>query len=72
MSGLRRLYPAEKMEEISTSFTFICLLHLANERGLRIQTPLAVEGSVDDGLLMRKTVGGLEGLRVYSAKEGVA
>jgi condensin complex subunit 2 len=24
------------MEEISTSFCFICLLHLANERGLKI------------------------------------
>lgn len=37
VSGLRKLYPAEKMEEISTSFCFICLLHLANEQGLRIQ-----------------------------------
>lgn len=26
------------MEEISTSFCFICLLHLANEQGLRIQS----------------------------------
>jgi condensin complex subunit 2 len=26
------------MEEISTSFCFICLLHLANERGLKLQT----------------------------------
>lgn len=25
------------MEEISTSFCFICLLHLANERGLRLE-----------------------------------
>lgn len=25
------------MEEISTSFCFICLLHLANERGLKIE-----------------------------------
>lgn len=31
------------MEEISTSFCFICLLHLANEQGLRIQ-----EGDVSD------------------------
>jgi condensin complex subunit 2 len=27
------------MSEISTSFCFICLLHLANEQGLKIQTP---------------------------------
>lgn len=66
VSGLRKLYPKDKMDEISTSFCFICLLHLANEKGLRIQTPAGVaEGEEDDGLVMRKTVGGLEGLRVY-------
>ncbi|QRV88845.1 condensin complex subunit 2 [Ceratobasidium sp. AG-Ba] len=37
ISGLRSQYPEEKLEEISTSFCFICLLHLANERGLKIQ-----------------------------------
>ena len=26
------------MDEISTSFCFICLLHLANERGLKLET----------------------------------
>lgn len=44
ISGLRKTYPKEKMEEISTSFCFICLLHLANERGLKI------EGEDDGGL----------------------
>lgn len=29
------------MEEISTSFCFICLLHLANEQGLKLQGGLA-------------------------------
>jgi len=72
VNGLRKLYPEEKMAEISTSFTFICLLHLCNEQGLRIQTPLDVEGgSVDDGLAMRKRVGGLEGLRVFSERRAV-
>jgi condensin complex subunit 2 len=28
------------MEEISTSFCFICLLHLANEQGLKIESSL--------------------------------
>ncbi|CAO1627919.1 unnamed protein product [Parajaminaea phylloscopi] len=37
LSGLRKVYPKEKMEEISTSFCFICLLHLANEEGLEIK-----------------------------------
>ncbi|KAG2042455.1 condensin complex subunit 2/barren [Suillus americanus] len=38
ISGLQKSYPKDKMEEISTSFCFICLLHLANEQGLKLQT----------------------------------
>lgn len=30
-------YPRHQKEEISTSFVFICLLHLANEKGLSIE-----------------------------------
>lgn len=70
MSGLRKAYPKDKMDEISTSYCFICLLHLANEKGLRIQTPMASDADadgLDDGLEMRKTVGGIEGLRVLRA-----
>ena len=37
VSNLRRTYPKDKMQDISTSFCFICLLHLANERGLKIE-----------------------------------
>ncbi|KAI0031273.1 condensin complex subunit 2/barren, partial [Vararia minispora EC-137] len=36
LQGLENEYPEDKMSEISTSFCFICLLHLANERGLKI------------------------------------
>lgn len=64
------------MSEISTSFCFICLLHLANEKGLRIQTPAdededgqeggCGEDGIDDGLKERRMVGGLERLRVFS------
>ncbi|GAA5868066.1 hypothetical protein JCM8547_000795 [Rhodosporidiobolus lusitaniae] len=61
VSQLRRQYPKDKMDEISTSYMFICLLHLANEKGLRIQTPAADEAGEGD---LRKRVGGLEGLRV--------
>lgn len=66
VSGLRKLYPKDKMEEISTSFMFICLLHLANEKGLRLQTP-RLTSDHDDGeheADMQKLVGGLESLRV--------
>jgi condensin complex subunit 2 len=38
VAGLERAYPKDKLEEISTSFCFICLLHLANERGLRVDS----------------------------------
>ena len=38
ISGLKKSYPREKLEDISTSFCFICLLHLANERGLKLET----------------------------------
>ncbi len=38
IGGLKKSYPRDKMEEISTSFCFICLLHLANERGLKLES----------------------------------
>jgi condensin complex subunit 2 len=38
LSGLRKTYAKDRMDEISTSFCFICLLHLANEEGLEIKT----------------------------------
>lgn len=41
ISGLQKSYPREKMEEISTSFCFICLLHLANEQGLKLESEQA-------------------------------
>ena len=36
--GLQGSYPQGKLAEISTSFCFICLLHLANERGLKLES----------------------------------
>jgi condensin complex subunit 2 len=73
ISGLRKIYPEDKMEEISTSFCFICLLHLANEEGLRISedgTATASEASgskrrVEDEMeTIIKHVGGLDKLRI--------
>lgn len=37
VQDLRKYYPAKQMNDISTSFCFICLLHLANEKGLVIE-----------------------------------
>lgn len=35
---LRNVYPEHQMRDISTSYCFICLLHLANEKGLVLQS----------------------------------
>ncbi|WVQ84851.1 hypothetical protein IAT38_007008 [Cryptococcus sp. DSM 104549] len=69
IQSLRQSYPTDKMSEISTSFCFICLLHLANEEGLAIETArndgkdgedvgcqgmVALEDVVDDGLVRNR------------------
>jgi condensin complex subunit 2 len=73
ISGLQKSYPREKMDEISTSFCFICLLHLANEQGLKLEStpdgtlPSAFEQpSVDDKDMLpeEKKVGNLWDLKV--------
>lgn len=38
MRGLKNVYPEQKMRDISTSYGFICLLHLANEKGLSLKS----------------------------------
>ncbi|PWN29517.1 barren-domain-containing protein [Jaminaea rosea] len=62
LSGLRKAYPKEKMDEISTSFCFICLLHLANEEGLEIKIgqrgQAAQEAAVRNAMLGAMTPGG--------------
>ena len=37
MNNLRHAYPKKQLDDISTSYGFICLLHLANEKGLVIE-----------------------------------
>ncbi|CAH7687255.1 condensin complex subunit 2/barren [Phakopsora pachyrhizi] len=68
IGGLRSMYPKEKMEEISTSFCFICLLHLANEKGLRIQPGQTIEeidkSTGSEELIESKYVGNLEELNI--------
>ncbi|KAI0102932.1 condensin complex subunit 2/barren [Nemania sp. FL0031] len=44
MNDLKSVYPKAVMDDISTSFCFICILHLANEKGLIIEkTPELLE-----------------------------
>jgi condensin complex subunit 2 len=75
VSGLRTQYPKERMDEISTSFCFICLLHLANEKGLKLEVGEdgvlgAADGDVDGAAPAAalangdKRVGELWGLKV--------
>jgi len=65
VSNLRKTYPKDKMQDISTSFCFICLLHLANERGLKIEAGES-PGAEDEGLPEEgdNRVGDLWGLKV--------
>jgi condensin complex subunit 2 len=37
VNNLQSVYPKQAMADISTSYCFICLLHLANEKGLTIE-----------------------------------
>ncbi|EXJ64894.1 hypothetical protein A1O7_01233 [Cladophialophora yegresii CBS 114405] len=37
IQDLRSVYPDQQMKDISTSYCFICLLHLANEKGLVLE-----------------------------------
>ncbi|TFY72916.1 hypothetical protein EVG20_g107 [Dentipellis fragilis] len=59
ISGLERSYPEDKLSEISTSFCFICLLHLANERGLKL------ESGSPDKIEEDTVVGNIWDLKVY-------
>ncbi|WVQ69054.1 uncharacterized protein L199_007266 [Kwoniella botswanensis] len=60
ITSLRSSYPAEKMSEISTSFCFICLLHLANEEGLKIETA-RYDGKENEDVGCQGLVEGYEG-----------
>ncbi|KAJ5975285.1 hypothetical protein N7481_008992 [Penicillium waksmanii] len=40
MNNLKAVYPVETLRDISTSFGFICLLHLANEQGLVLESDI--------------------------------
>ncbi|KAI0272463.1 condensin complex subunit 2/barren [Gloeopeniophorella convolvens] len=63
IAGLQRSYPEDKLAEISTSFCFICLLHLANERGLKLETGDAPPPVVPDA--ENDKVGNIWSLKVY-------
>lgn len=43
MNNLQQVYPKQVMADISTSYCFICLLHLANEKGLTLENETGLE-----------------------------
>ncbi|KAF9462939.1 condensin complex subunit 2/barren [Collybia nuda] len=69
ISGLQRSYPQDKMEEISTSFCFICLLHLANEQGLKLEStvdmPVQREEVDEKDISADKKIGNIWDLKIY-------
>ncbi|KAI4167501.1 MAG: hypothetical protein LQ343_007179 [Gyalolechia ehrenbergii] len=59
MNDLQQAYPKQAMADISTSYCFICLLHLANEKGLLLGIePGLAELSIQRDLTAEITEGG--------------
>ncbi|KAJ9124244.1 hypothetical protein QFC22_001043 [Naganishia vaughanmartiniae] len=63
IENLRGSYSSDKMSEISTSFCFICLLHLANEQGLEIEP-----ARFDDGADVVGVLGEAEGVEATGGR----
>lgn len=55
------------MEEISTSFCFICLLHLANEQGLKLENGAAAVAEAEEV----KKVGDIWDLKVRKVRNAL-
>ena len=68
ISKLHESYPEEKLSEISTSFCFICLLHLANERGLKLETDSKADPEREDEI----DVGDIWSLKVRTVRSFVS
>ncbi|PKS06676.1 hypothetical protein jhhlp_007427 [Lomentospora prolificans] len=59
VNDLQSVYPKQAMDDISTSYCFICLLHLANEKGLVItKTPELTELNIKKDWTAEISVGG--------------
>ncbi|KAL9042747.1 MAG: hypothetical protein Q9180_000364 [Flavoplaca navasiana] len=59
VNDLQQVYPKQAMADISTSYCFICLLHLANEKGLTLgNEPGLAELSIQRDITAEITEGG--------------
>jgi condensin complex subunit 2 len=52
------------MEEISTSFCFICLLHLANEQGLKLESSADKQKIDESDFTGEKEIGNIWDVKV--------
>ena len=59
IGDLRKVYPEQQMRDISTSYCFICLLHLANEKGLVLDGGREEEGMEE--IMVRRDINVGEG-----------
>jgi condensin complex subunit 2 len=59
MNTLKTVYPEQSLRDISTSYGFICLLHLANEKGLVLQggDPFSEGDNTLEEIFISKDVG---------------
>lgn len=59
MNSLKSVYPEHALRDISTSYGFICLLHLANEKGLVLQggDPFSEAEGAHEEIFVSKDVG---------------
>jgi condensin complex subunit 2 len=55
------------MEEISTSFCFICLLHLANEQGLKLESSADRQEVDESDFAGEKRIGNIWDVKVRAA-----
>ncbi|KIY70792.1 hypothetical protein CYLTODRAFT_419466 [Cylindrobasidium torrendii FP15055 ss-10] len=60
--NLQDSYAQESIDDISTSYVFICLLHLANEQGLRLDNGVQLAEDEDPG---EDSVKNLKDVKVY-------
>ncbi|KAL1747902.1 condensin complex subunit 2/barren [Schizophyllum fasciatum] len=64
---LQGQYEPQKLDDISTSFCFICLLHLANEQGLKLEPPAPAQdaGGGAGAQAPKQKVGNLWDVKVF-------
>jgi condensin complex subunit 2 len=69
IDNLQKSHPQDKMAEMSTSFCFICLLHLVNEQGLKLESSTSKDDTNREDAGIERRVGDIWGLKVMSPSD---